>query len=115
LTQQEQFLSEKRKRFDELQELPENRPALLLSAIYSGDEQRVYLKFYDVEDNAIYFWRDRTNHKPYCYTKMQYSGTVEKIIEKEKKYTLERTNKRDLISDREIELLKIKSPHGKQI
>jgi len=110
LTQQEQFLSEKRKRFDELQELPENRPALLLSAIYSGDEQKVYLKFYDVEDNAIYFWRDRTNHKPYCYTKMQYSGTVEKIIEKEKKYTLERTNKRDLISDREIELLKIIAP-----
>ena len=110
MTQQGQFLSEKGKRFDELQELPENRPALLLSAIYSGDEQKVYLKFYDVEDNTIYFWRDRTNHKPYCYTKMQYSGTVEKIIEQEKKYTLERTSKRDLISDREVELLKIIAP-----
>ena len=96
--------------FDELQELPENRPALLLSAIYSGDEQKVYLKFYDLKDNTIYFWRDRTNHKPYCYTKMQYSSTVEKIIEKEKKYTIERTNKQDLISDRKIELLKIIAP-----
>ena len=28
--QEEHFLTEKRKRFDDIQELPENRPALLL-------------------------------------------------------------------------------------
>ena len=63
-----------------------------------------------VKDNTIYFWRDRTNHKPYCYTKMQYSSIAEKIIEKEKKYALQRTNKKDLISDKEIELIKIIAP-----
>ena len=74
------FLTEKRKKLGDMQELPENRVVLLLSAIYSGDEQVVYLKFYDIQDDVIYFWRDRTNHKPYCYTKMQYRSTVEKIM-----------------------------------
>ena len=86
--QEERFLTEKRKRFDDIQELPENRPALLLAAIYSGDEQKIYLKFYDMKDNTIYFWRDRTNHKPYCYTKMQHSDAIKKIAEKEKKYAV---------------------------
>jgi DNA polymerase I len=108
--QEERFLTEKRKRFDDIQELPENRPALLLAAIYSGDEQKIYLKFYDMKDNTIYFWRDRTNHKPYCYTKMQHSDAIKKIAEKEKKYTLEQTHKRDPISDKEINLLKIIAP-----
>src|ERR671938_1305598 len=93
-----------------MQELPENRVVLLLSAIYSGDEQMVYLKFYDINDKTIYFWRDKTNHKPYCYTKMQYRSTVEKIVEREKKYTLEQTIKKDLISDKEVDLLKIIAP-----
>lgn len=93
-----------------MQELPENRVVLLLSAIYSGDEQMVYLKFYDIQDNIIYFWRDRTNHKPYCYTKMQYRSTLEKITEREKKYTLAQTIKKDLISDKEVDLLKIIAP-----
>src|ERR671930_1393846 len=104
------FLTEKRKRLEDMQKLPENRVVLLLSAIYSGDEQTVYLKFYDIKDNTIYFWRDRTNHKPYCYTKMQYSSIVEKIVEREKKYVLEQTIKKDLISDKEVDLLKIIAP-----
>ena len=113
MPQQEQhfFVAEKRKRlFDDIEELPENRHALLLSAVYAGDDQRVYLKFYDLQDNKIYFWRDRTNHKPYCYTKMQYVDTVKRIVEKEKKYTLERTKKKELISDKEIDILKIIAP-----
>jgi DNA polymerase I len=104
------FLTEKRKKLGDMQKLPENRVVLLLSAIYSGDEQGVYLKFYDIQDDVIYFWRDRTNHKPYCYTKMQYRSTLEKITEREKKYVLEQTIKKDLISDKEVDLLKIIAP-----
>ena len=110
MTQQEHFLAERGRRFGDMKELPENRPVLLLSAIYQGDEQCVYLKFYDSQENIIYFWRDRTNHKPYCYTKMQYASTVEKIIKNEKKYVLEQTTKSDLISDKEIGVLKIIAP-----
>jgi DNA polymerase I len=104
------FLTEKRKKLGDMQELPENRVVLLLSAIYAGEEQMVYLKFYDIQDNIIYFWRDRTNHKPYCYTKMQYRSTLEKITEREKKYVFEQTIKKHLISDKEVDLVKIIAP-----
>jgi DNA polymerase, archaea type len=110
LTQQEYFQSDKRKKIGDLQELPENIPSLLLSAIYLGDEQKAYLKFYDSNSNRIYFWRDRTNHKPYCYTKMQYRNAAEKIAAIEKKYSLELTKKSDLISDKEIDIVKITAP-----
>ncbi|HEX6028280.1 MAG TPA: 3'-5' exonuclease, partial [Nitrososphaeraceae archaeon] len=110
MTQQDYFQSDKRKRYGDLQELPENTPSLLLSAIYLGDEQKVYLKFYDSISNKVYFWRDRTNHKPYCYTKMQYKNTAEKIVQNEKKYSLESTKKIDLISDKEVDILKIIAP-----
>ena len=108
---QEKHWQERNKIFpDNLKELPENRPTLLLSAIYSGDERKVYLKFYDPEDALIYFWRDKTNHKPYCFTKMEYASAVEKVMQTEKRFSLENINKRDLIIDKEIELLKIIAP-----
>jgi DNA polymerase I len=91
-------------------ELPENKPSMLLSAVYSGEEQKVYLKFYNDDDQGIFFWRDRTNHRPYCYTKMDYLDDAEKIIQKEKKYSSQRIKKLDLIADKEIELLKIIAP-----
>ena len=91
-------------------ELPENKPALLLSSVYSGDEHKVYLKLYSERDQSIFYWRDRTNHRPYCYTKADYRNDVEQILEKEKKYSLMSTKKRDLISDKDIECLKISAP-----
>ena len=91
-------------------ELPENKPALLLSSVYSGDEQKVYLKLYSERDQSIFYWRDRTNHRPYCYTKADYRNDVKQVLEKEKKYSLLITKKRDLISDKDIECLKISAP-----
>ncbi len=103
-------MADRRKRLDDLPELPEGRPALLMSAVYSGEERKVYLKFYDPEDNVIYHWRDRTDHKPYCYTKIEYAAEAEEVAKKETKYTLERMKKRDIILDREIEVLKVVAP-----
>jgi DNA polymerase, archaea type len=91
-------------------ELPENKPALLLSSVYSGDEQKVYLKLYSETDQAIFYWRDRTNHRPYCYTKVDYRSDVEQVLKKEKKYSLLSIKKKDLISDKDIECLKISAP-----
>lgn len=93
-----------------MKELPENRPSMLLSAIYVGEEQKIYLKFYDLHDQSIYFWRDRTNHKPYCYTKMQYLSAIEKIAQTEKKFTLQKTMKQELMTDEEINMIKIIAP-----
>jgi len=107
---QQEFLADRRRRLDDLPELPEDRPALLLSAVYSGEERKVYLKFYDAKDNAIYHWRDRTDHKPYCYTKMQYEDQVEQVVQRETKYTIERVKKRDIIADQQIDVLKVLAP-----
>jgi DNA polymerase I len=110
LAQQENQTFERRKRYDDLPELPEDRPALLLSAVYSGEEKKVYLKFYDPKDNVVYHWRDRTDHKPYCYTKAEYSDLVGQIVAKEQKYTKTLTKKRDVIADKEIDVIKITAP-----
>ena len=91
-------------------ELPENKKVILLSAIYSGEDQKVFLKFYDPELKLIYFWKDRTNHKPYCYTKIEYKEKVEEIIEKEPKYKAIQNKKMDLIIDKEINVIKIIAP-----
>jgi DNA polymerase I len=108
LAQQE--VPERRRRYDDLPELPEGRPALLLSAIYSGDEKKAYLKFYDPSENVVYHWRDRTGHKPYCYSKAEYADMVDDIAAKEPKYTVERVRRKDVIADKEIDVLKILAP-----
>jgi len=91
-------------------ELPENKKVILLSSIYSGEDQKVLLKFYDPELKLIYFWKDRTNHKPYCYTKIEYKEKAEEIIKKEPKYKAIQNKKIDLITDKEINVIKIIAP-----
>jgi DNA polymerase I len=111
LVQQQEFVSDRRKGFDSLPELPkDSRPMLLLSAVYSGEEKKVYLKFYDPQDKIIYQWRDRTDHKPYCYTKMDFAEQAEQVAQKETKFILKRVKKQDIILDKEIEVLKVIAP-----
>ena len=110
LAHQEEHFTVREKKFGDLSELPENTPALLLSAVYSGEEQKVYLKFYSPKDESIYIWRDRTNHKPYCYTKLQYAARAQEIAKEERKYTIENVKRRDLIADELIDVLKITAP-----
>src|ERR687897_856774 len=83
---------------------------LLLSAVYSGEEKKVYLKFYDPQDKIIYQWRDRTDHKPYCYTKMEFAEKAEQVAKKETKFILKQVKKQDIILDKEIEVLKVIAP-----
>jgi DNA polymerase, archaea type len=109
--QQEEFASDRRKGFNSLPELPkDSRPKLLLSAIYSGEEKKVYLKFYDPQDKIIYQWRDRTDHKPYCYTKMEFAEQAKQVAQKETKFILKQIKKQDIILDKEIEVLKVIAP-----
>jgi DNA polymerase I len=110
LTQQQDFGPDRRKRLDDMPEPPEDVPLLLLSSVYSGEEKKVYLKFYDSESNSIYFWRDREDHQPYCYTKLEHETAMKEIIEKEPKYTMKRQTRRDVIADEDIEVVKIIAP-----
>ena len=91
-------------------ELPENTRVMLISAIYSGENQKVQLKFYDPNLHVIYFWQDKTDHKPYCYTKLEYKKRAEEIAFIEKKFELKIIPKIDLMSDKEIQAIKIIAP-----
>lgn len=91
-------------------ELPENTRVMLISAIYSGENQKVQLKFYDPNLHVIYFWQDKTDHKPYCYTKLEYKKRAEEIASIEKKFELKVVPKLDLMSDKEIQAIKIIAP-----
>jgi DNA polymerase I len=83
---------------------------MLISAIYSGENQKVQLKFYDPNLHVIYFWQDKTDHKPYCYTKLEYQKRAEEIAAIEKKFELKTIPKMDLMSDKEIQTIKIIAP-----
>ncbi len=91
-------------------ELPENTRAMLVSAIYSGEEQKVYLKFYVPSLESIYFWADKTGHKPYCYTKIDNEDTLDQIIGSDKRFSKSLVDKNDLINDKKIQVLKITAP-----
>ena len=91
-------------------ELPENTRVMLISAIYSGENQKVQLKFYDPNLHVIYFWQDKTDHKPYCYTKLEYKKRAEEIAAVEKKFELKTIPKLDLMLDKEIQAIKIIAP-----
>jgi DNA polymerase I len=91
-------------------ELPENTRVMLISAIYSGENQKVQLKFYDPNLHLIYFWQDKTDHKPYCYTKLEYQKRAEEIAAVEKKFELKIIPKIDLMIDKEIQTIKIIAP-----
>ena len=91
-------------------ELPENSRVMLISAIYSGENQKIQLKFYDPNLHVIYFWQDKTDHKPYCYTKLEYQKRAEEIAAIEKKFELKTIPKIDLMTDKEIQAIKITAP-----
>ena len=91
-------------------ELPENTRVMLISAIYSGENQKVQLKFYDPTLHVIYFWQDKTDHKPYCYTKLENKARAEEIAAIEKKFQLKIIPKLDLMLDKEIQAIKIIAP-----
>jgi DNA polymerase, archaea type len=104
------LLQNDKQRLSYWKELPENTRVMLISAIYSGENQKVQLKFYDPKLHVIYFWQDKTNHKPYCYTKLENKKRAEEIAAIEKKFELKLIPKMDLMSDKEIQAIKIIAP-----
>jgi DNA polymerase I len=98
------------KMFNNMLQLPEKKKVILLSSSYSGEEHKVILKFYDPDLKVIYFWKDCTNHKPYCYTKIEFKEKAIDIEKEQPKFQLQEDKKIDLILDKEIEVIKIVAP-----
>ena len=64
----------------------------LFSATYDGTKKIAILKFYDVELQKIILWEDNTNHKPYCYSKLDLKD-LEYLQEREDVIKIEKSTK----------------------
>ncbi len=83
--------------------------AMLVSATYDGLKKVVILKFYCDKTKKIHYWRDNTEHKPYCLIKPE-TISDEKLNDLRKRHDvidIEKIKKTDLIIDKEIEIYKI--------
>ncbi|MDH3278025.1 MAG: hypothetical protein OEM21_07985, partial [Nitrosopumilus sp.] len=45
-------------------------PSMLVSATYDNISRSAVLKFYEPKSQKLILWIDETNHKPYCYSKL---------------------------------------------
>ncbi len=97
-----------KKRIGELtQEVTELDYALLVSATYDGERRVAVLKFYDPTKNRIFFWSDKTGHKPYCFSKQSISELEHLKSERSNIIAIESIEKHEPISDRNIQVSKI--------
>lgn len=81
-------------------------PALLVSATYDGQKKAAVLKFYDPASQKVLLWADNTGHKPYCFSKML-PDELSFLSERKDIIKLERTQKKDLLRDKTIDVTKI--------
>ncbi|MFX1391448.1 MAG: DNA-directed DNA polymerase I [Promethearchaeota archaeon] len=91
---------------------------LLLDVDYDGAQNKAYCKFYDLETDDIKIWIDTTDHEPYCLSKepiselekltyMDSTGKKKKLTEYEGFKRFEEIKRFDLLSDKEIKMIKI--------
>ena len=86
---------------------PPNLPSsLLISATYNGPKKKVVLKFYEPESQKIFLWYDKTNHKPYCFSKLS-PEDLDFISERQDVLEIKKVKKHDMINDKEITVSKI--------
>jgi len=81
-------------------------PSLLVSATYDNNKRCAILKFYDTKEKKIIIWPDETEHKPYCYSKLN-TEELEFLQERNDVINIQPTKKYDLMKDQEIDVSKI--------
>ncbi len=81
-------------------------PAMLVSATYDSITKSAVLKFYEPISKKIILWRDETNHKPYCYSRLS-SEELDFLQERDDVIGIESVKKLDLMMDQEINMSKI--------
>jgi DNA polymerase I len=81
-------------------------PSMLVSATYDNITKSAVLKFYEPKSQKIILWRDETDHKPYCYSKLS-PDELDFLLERDDVINIETVKKHDLIKDEEIDTSKI--------
>jgi DNA polymerase I len=83
--------------------------AFLLGSYYSGQLGKVYLKFYDDENNKVYVWYDSTGHLPYFLTDLPPDkvSQIPKVVNDRSFERVEVVEKYDLLLGKGVRLTKI--------
>ncbi len=79
---------------------------LLLSATYDGPKKAVVLKFYDDKTQELKLWTDKTEHKPYCFSKLA-PEELDFIRDRSDIIEIKSTNRLDILRDKEVAVSKI--------
>ena len=79
---------------------------MLISATYNGQKKKTVLKFYEPKSEKIFLWTDKTNHKPYCYSKRT-CDELDFLSERPDVIKIEEVTKRDVLNDKFISVSKI--------
>jgi len=81
-------------------------PSLLVSATYNNRKKAAILKFYEPKSQKIILWEDETNHKPYCYSKLN-PEELDFLNERSDVIKIESIKRYDMLNDQEINVSKI--------
>ena len=81
-------------------------PSMLVSATYDNISKSVVLKFYEPESKKLILWHDETNHKPYCYSRLE-PDELDFLQERNDVLEIKQIKKYDLLKDEEIKLSQI--------
>jgi len=88
---------------EQIKSLP---PSLLVSAVYDNKKKIAVLKFYEPKSEKIILWPDQTNHKPYCYSKLN-PEELEFLNERDDVIKIEPMKRYDALIDQDIYVSKI--------
>ncbi len=80
--------------------------SLLVSAAYNSQKNAAVLKFYDPKSQKIILWDDQSNHKPYCYSKLN-PEELDFLSDRDDVQKIESIKKYDMLNDNEIQVSKI--------
>lgn len=81
-------------------------PSMLVSATYDNISKSVVLKFYEPESKKLILWHDETNHKPYCYSRLD-PDELDFLQERNDVLEIKQVKKYDLLKDEEIKVSQI--------
>jgi len=86
----------------------ENMPyGLLISASYNIQKNAAILKFYEPVSLRIFFWADKSGHKPYCYSKLSPDEIPTEISERDDVIEIKQVKLLDILHDKPIDVSKI--------
>ncbi|EIJ65853.1 DNA-directed DNA polymerase [Candidatus Nitrosopumilus salaria BD31] len=90
----------------EIKKIETMPPSMLVSATYDNNSKSAILKFYEPKSQKLILWKDETNHKPYCYSRLS-PDELDFLQERDDILEIKTVQRYDLMKDKEINMSKI--------